>query len=60
MRWIADWVDDREPVFSAIIDLIFLLPDIPSVIRPLRDIYKPLPWIFIGLIVFICQLSLPA
>lgn len=46
-----------------------LVPGIPLVVRRLRDIGKPWPWIFIGLIpivgaiwliVLFCQPSLPA
>jgi uncharacterized membrane protein YhaH (DUF805 family) len=49
--------------------VVSLVPSIPLVVRRLRDIGKPWPWIFIGLIpivgaiwliVLFCQPSLPA
>lgn len=49
--------------------LASLVPSLPLVVRRLRDIGKPWPWIFIGLIpiigaiwliVLLCQPSLPA
>lgn len=49
--------------------LASIVPSLPLVVRRLRDIGKPWPWIFIGLIpiigaiwliVLLCQPSLPA